>query len=167
MSLNANLTGLGVWELVYFKKLVGDKENRKRGLPYIFPVEIPYLPESRIFIVGASSLKAKPTWYRAGYFHQEIDGVKVDDTVVFEGLGRVPSISVDATTEVIPLNVVKLIVFPKLANSYRLRFESVPWLEELNLAIWEYTGVESESTEDLLEAVRAKLEVLEFKIDQL
>ncbi|ARV63376.1 hypothetical protein BZZ01_32780 (plasmid) [Nostocales cyanobacterium HT-58-2] len=160
--LNVNLTQLGSWELTYFQKLQSPSGNTS-----IESVELPYLTDCHIFLVGATSLRAKPTWYRAGWLHQQINGVAVDDTVVFEGLERIPTTTVAATQRVIPLNSMQLVIFPHLTSAAQLRFEPVRWLRELTLGVWEYRGVQSDSTEELLQTVRTKLETIEFKIDQL
>jgi hypothetical protein len=166
--LNANFTQLGSWELTYLQKLVASNtSDYKYGAPYIYPVELPYLTHCRIFLVAATSLKAKPNWYRAGWLYQQIDGVAVNDAVVFEGMNSTPTTAVDAAQRLIPLNSMHLVIFPKLADAYRLRFTPVRWLKEVTLGIWEYRGTESDSTEELIESVRAKLETIEFRINQL
>lgn len=166
--LNANFTQLGSWELMYLRKLVsGNSNNYQYGAPLIEPVELPYLTHCRIFLIGATSLKAKPSWYRAGWLTQQVDGVAVNDSVIFEGLQATPLTAIDAYQRLIPLNSMQLIIFPKLADAYRLRFTPVRWLSEVTLGIWEYRGSESDSTEDLIQSVRVKLETIEFKINQL
>jgi hypothetical protein len=165
--LNVNLTQLGSWELIYFQKLIANNtEDYKFGAPYLYPVELPFLTNARIFLIGATSLKAKPSWYRAGYLYQQIDGVAINDSVIFEGMQATPTTAIDASQRVVPLNSIHLVIFPKLADSYRLRFAPVRWLKELTLGIWEYRGIESDSTEDLIEVVRAKLEAIDFKLEQ-
>lgn len=162
-----NLTQLGSWELMYLKKLVGSNAgNYRYGAPRIYPVELPWLTHSRIFLIGATSIKAKPSWYRAGYLHQQVDGVAINDSAVFEGMQATPTTAIDADQQVIPLNSLKLVIFPKLADAYRLRFTPVRWLNEVTLGIWEYKGTENDSTEDLIQVVRAKLEAIEFKLEQ-
>ncbi|MBH8561640.1 hypothetical protein I8748_05510 [Nostoc sp. CENA67] len=167
MTLQLDLTAVGAWELTYYQKLVGNPQNRRIRAPLIDPVELPYLTEQHIFVVAASWINAKPTWIRAGYFYQQIDGIKIDDTVVFEGLGQIPSTQVDSTRRLIKLNAIELVIFPQLTNSYRLRFEALPWIQEVTLGVWEYRGTQSDTTEDLINAVRSKLETIEFKINNL
>lgn len=167
MTLQLDLTAMGAWELTYYQKLVGNSQNRRARAPLIDPVELPYLTDSHVFLVGAAWLNAKPTWIRAGYFYQQISGIHVDDTVVFEGLGQVPTTEVDGTRRLIKLNAIELVMFPKLTSSYRLRFEALPWIEQVTLGVWEYRGTETDTTEDLINAVRSKLETIEFKIDNL
>lgn len=167
MTINLNLTGLGVWELTYFQRTVGNPANRRVRAPLIDPIELPYLTDKHIFLVGASYLAARPTWSRAGYLYQQVDGIHVDDTVVFQGLGRVPTTEIDNSRFLIRLNTVQLINFPIVSETFRLRFEAFPWIPEISLAIWEYRGAETDTTEELLQALRAKLETIEFKIDNL
>jgi hypothetical protein len=167
MTLNLDLTAVGAWELTYYQKLVGNPQNRRIRVPLIDPVELPYLTDKHVFLVGATWIGAKPSWVRAGYFYQQINGIRIDDTIIYEGLGTVPSAEIDGDRRLIKLNTIELVVFPKLSNSYRLRFEALPWIEQVTLGVWEYRGTESDSTEDLINAVRAKLETIEFKIDQL
>lgn len=168
MTVNFDLTALGAWELTYFQKLVGEKpSNSIRGIPWIEPLELPYLTDKHVFLVGASWINAKPTWIRAGYFYQQISDIRVDGTVIFEGIGSNPTTEVDGAHHLIKLNTVQLVIFPKLLGSYRLRFEALPWIQQITLAVWEYVGVETNSTEDLIQSVRAKLETIEYKINNL
>lgn len=148
MALSFNPSNFGAWELVYQRKLIKSNNNdlpfdverpRNPRVPYIDPVEIPLIPTSHIFLVGTFSLDTKPTWYRAGYLFQEILGVKVDDSVVFEGLNSTPDTTIDATNRIIGLNRIQLVIFPKYSSSFALRFEAVAWLKSLNLTIWEST----------------------------
>ncbi|BDA68212.1 hypothetical protein CAL7716_023780 [Calothrix sp. PCC 7716] len=176
MALSFNPSNFGAWELVYQRRLQENTTDdlpfgiqRPRGVrvPYIDPVEIPLIPTSRIFLVGTFSTTAKPTWKCAGYLTQEILSVKVNDAVVFEGLNSTPETTVDASNKFIKLNCVQLVIFPKYSDSFALRFDAVPWLKSVTLAIWEYRSTETDTTEDLIQSMRAKLETIEYKIDNL
>lgn len=163
MNLNIDLSSANAWELLFHQKFSVNPLYRVK--PYLDPIELPFLTESRIFLVSTFSIRSRPTWYRAGYFSRQVEGIRIDDTVVFEGLERIPQTTADYGQTLIPLNLTKVVIFPKIPGSHRLRFEAVPWLSEFTLGVWEYKGIESDSTEDLIEAVQAKLEVIEFKID--
>lgn len=167
MTLQVDLKAAGAWELTYYQKHTGNLDNRRIRAPILEPIELPYLTDKHLFLVGATSSKAKPSWLRAGYFYQQIDGIQINDTIIFEGLGAVPSTEVDYTRRMIKLNAIELVQFPKISDNFRLRFEALPWIEEITLGIWEYTGTETDSTEELIQTVRAKLETIEFKIDNL
>lgn len=166
MSLNLDLTGLSAWELTYFQRIRGNAQNKRIRAPLIEPVEIPYLTDKHLFLVAATYTSAPPTWQRAGYLYQQIDGIRIDDAVIFEGLGSNSSTAVDAQRQLVRLNTIQFVNFVQLTETFRLRFEPLPWIPEITLAVWEYRGTESDTTEDLLNAVRAKLETIEFKIDQ-
>lgn len=166
MSLNLNLTGLGAWELTYFQQFQGDLQNKRIRAPLIDAIEIPYLTDKHLFLVAATYAQAPPTWQRAGYIYQQIDGIRINDAVVFEGLGNNSSTAVDAQRQLIRLNTIQFVDFTQITETYRLRFEPLPWMPKLTLGIWEYVGTETDTTEDLLNAMRAKLETIEFKIEQ-
>ncbi|MEH2357540.1 hypothetical protein [Nostoc sp.] len=167
MALLADIRAVGAWELFYYQKLSGNPQNRRIKAPIIDPVELPFITDKHILLVGALSSKAKPTWLRAGYLYQQIGGIHIDDTVIYEGLGSVPSTETDFNRSLVKLNSIDLIRFTQITNDYRLRFEAMPWIEEVTLGVWVYTGTVSDSTEETLGAIRAKLETLEFKIDNL
>ncbi|MEH2086120.1 hypothetical protein [Nostoc sp.] len=167
MALLADVGAVGAWELFYYQKLSGNLQNRRVKAPIIDPVELPFITDKHILLVGASSSKAKPTWLRAGYLYQQIGGIHIDDTIIYEGLGTVPSTETDFNRSLIKLNSIDLVRFPQITNDYRLRFEAMPWIEEVTLGVWVYTGIVSDSTEETLGAIRAKLETLEYKIDNL
>ncbi|MEH2414480.1 hypothetical protein [Nostoc sp.] len=167
MTLQVDLKAAGAWELTYYQKHTGNLNNRRIQAPLLEPIELPYLTDKHLFLVGVASSKAKPSWVRAGYLYQQIDGIRIDDTLIYEGLGTVPSTEVDYNRRMIKLNAIELVQFSKITENYRLRFEAMPWIQEITLGIWEYVGTESDSTEDLIQSVRAKLETIEFKIDNL
>ncbi len=169
MSLSFNPSELGSWELVYSARLTNQNPDQPVGvrIPYIDPVEVPLIPTSRIFLIGTFSREARPSWYRAGYLTQEIIGVSISDEVVFEGLPGTPSTAIDGNSRIIGLNRIQLVIFPKYSSNFRLRFDAVAWLKSLTLSIWEYRGEETDTTEELIQAARAKLETIEAKIDNL
>lgn len=167
MALTLNLTEAGVWELVFYRQITGDISlyRRRPKLPAIAPIEIPFLFERRIFLCGVTNLE-KP-WYRAGHLYCEIGGIKVSDGVLFPGLQASPSSGADLDRKEIKLNSLELIIFPRVSQQVSLRFEPVPWLDRLTIALWEYRGIETDSTEDLIESLQAQVSTLEFKVDQL
>lgn len=166
MSLSLNLSGIGNWELIYFQQFVGDGQQRRLGNPFIEPIQLPTTTTSHVFLIGASYLEAKPSWSRAGWFYQEVGDINIDNSVIFEG-DRSPTTNIDTNRQLIRLNTTQLIIFPKLSDSYKLRFEPFPWIPKITLAVWEYLGTETDTTEELINAVRAKLETIEIKIENL
>lgn len=167
MTLNLNLAEAGVWELAFYQQITGDIRLRQRRprLPAIAPVELPALFDGRIFIAGATN-REKP-WYLAGHLYCEIGGLKINDGVLFPDLGARPSSGADLERKAITLNSLDLVIFPRVAPQIALRFEPVPWLDKVTFALWEYKGIETDSTEDLIESLKAQVATLEFKVDQL
>jgi hypothetical protein len=149
--LPVDLQGLGKWELIYFGNL-----QRQQGQSSIEPLELPFLAENRYLTVGAGSTTARPTWIRAGYMIQFLENINVDNRVIFPGSGN-PGNTADAGTRLIKLNQIQIVTFPKLANSYRLFFQPVRWLTQLNLAVWQFTGTEIDVLE-LITQINNKLD---------
>lgn len=166
MSLNLNLQS-SQWELVFHSSVTGDIRNyqRRPRVSAIAPIEIPFLFDSRIFLVSATNLSK--TWFKAGTLYYEVQGLGIDDRVAFPDFPGAPSSSADADRFYVTLNSLELVRFPRLSSQIRLRFEPVPWLDRVTLALWEYQGEETDTTEDLIQAVRAQITTLDFKVDQL
>lgn len=165
--LNLNLSNAGSWRLIYSQLHVGDKDQRKIKAPMIDVIEIPVSIPGRILAVGASYIAAPPSWYTAGFFYQEVGGVSLDNRLLFPGLVGSPIAAVDASKRRITLNTIELHIFERLATEHYYRFEAMAWIPKLTLAVWEYIGTESDSTEDLLQTVRVDLARVEFKVNQL
>lgn len=165
MGLNLALSTAGNWRSVYARTLIGSATRQAWGIPLIDPEELPFTLESRIIGVSATYLQAKPSWNAAGYFYQEVD-VPLNDSFTFPGMGS-PNTTLDGGRRYIPLNSNTLCIFNRLATEHRYRFEAMPWIPKLNLAIWEYIGPDDESTEVLIEALTLDVSRLETKIDAI
>ena len=164
--LDLALAEAGAFRLVYAQKLIGDKRNAEIRAPMIDPIELPVTIASRILIVSAASIKARPSWRVAGTLFQQVGGVGIDDSITY-GFGPSGASVVDVGQRRILLNNTELHVFPKFATEHRFRFEAVRWLPEVTLGIWEYIGTEADTTEELLQTVKVDLVRIEAKINQL
>lgn len=96
-------------------------------------IAIPYQFQQRIIKIATratatAKLPIKSSWYRSGYLEQRI------------GIQQV-------TRRSVPLNQETVFVLP-LLQPYRLFFKPVPWLPNLRVQFYVYTGVEDA---DLLE----------------
>jgi hypothetical protein len=163
--LNLALSQLGNWQLIYAKQLLGRENPVMRGIPLIDVQEVPVLIEERILAVSATYLLAKPTWNTAGWLYQEVD-VPLDDGFTFEGIGGANT-TLDVAKERIGLNGNQLVIFDRVANQHRYRFEAVPWMPKLSLAMWAYIGPESDPTDELVQSLKLDVLRLETKIDAL
>ena len=155
------------WRLVYYQQLIGVENNRRSRTPMIDPVEIPVTIEGRVLAVGATYIQAPPTWNVAGFLYQELDQISLNDALVFPDIGSGGLTALDTGSRRVLLNNLQLYIFPRLASEHRYRFEAMRWIPRLTLGIWEYTGAESDSDSETLEAIRVDLARLEAKVDSL
>lgn len=167
MATTWNFQQLGTWRLVYYQQLIGDPRNQRTRTPMIDPIEIPVTIASRVLAVGATYIQAPPTWNVAGFLYQELDQIALNDLLVFPDIGSGGNTALDTGSRRVLLNNLQLYIFPRLASEHRYRFEAMRWIPRLTLGIWEYTGMESDSDSETLEAIRVDLARLELKVDSL
>jgi hypothetical protein len=123
-------------------------------------ITVPAQLESNILAVYVTCVPAKPTWYFAGFLNQSVyTGLTVGDTPNAESAQR----------RKIWLNKITLIRLDRLADSYAVTFDVPKWFQSVTFHLWEYIGPNADSAdiESQLEAVNAKLETIENKVDQL
>lgn len=92
--------------------------------------KIPLILDRRTLAVGSSSTLAKPTW-RLGFFL--IGSVQIPGI----GLADVTSLPI-----FFGLNLVRL---PNLHDQFVLKARIPKWQQEMEMSIWKYIGVESDS----------------------
>jgi hypothetical protein len=153
------LTVQGNWFQVYDESRSAIPITSTGGHYPIPAWEIPFLLEKHILAVRCFSVTAKANWRFAGTLSQRFQAGT--------GGSGSPLPVVEAGSVGLRVNRTKLVIFKKYVSDYQLLFENVPWLKDLRVTIWEYRGTEFDSTEELIQATRAKLETLEFKIDNL
>lgn len=134
------LSNAANWEDVYNQSFAAQPITPTVFAP-LGEIIVPYLFERHIIAVHATSSSAKPSWYFAGFLNQKIQ------------LGLIPGGSPDADAvqqRKIWLNRITLLFFPKITSTYAVSFNVPKWFDSVNLNIFEYQGVESDSTEDLI-----------------
>jgi hypothetical protein len=52
------------------------------------------------------------------------------------------------------VNRTRMVVFKKYADSFKLIFEPPAWFKDVDLTIWEYTGIQEYSTEIILRNIQ-------------
>lgn len=130
------------WFQIYDESRTAQIATPSGGYYPIPAFEIPILLERHVLAVRCLSTTAKPTWRFAGTLSQRFQA----------GTGGTasPLPTVEASAIGLRLNRTKLVVFKKFTANYQLLFENAYWLKDLRLSIWEYRGIESDSTEDLI-----------------
>jgi hypothetical protein len=153
-ELSYDLGNSQSWQLVY-------DETRDAPQPapgYYSPMErliLPTLLESRVIAVGTSSSTSPPRWRYAGTLIQRHQLAAIGGGLV---LGKEVRCL---------LNTFSLVEMPLLTPTYQLVYDVPPWIRSISLAVWAYNGAVEDTTENLIQALRAKAELIDFKIDFL
>lgn len=153
-----DLQGQGVWAQVFDERREAVKATDTVYLP-IPAFEIGFSLESHILAVRCLSQTAKAHWRFAGNLSQRFQ--------IGTGGATSPLPVVTASRTALRLNRADLVRFPRLTDVYDLLFEPPYWLKDLRLTIWLYSGSESDTTEEFIEAARVDLIRIESKIDAL
>ena len=166
MPAQFDFATLGNWELVFSQVLQGDIQRWKRRpkLAAIAPVDLPIQFTSRVFVITAVNLQL--TYYRAGTLMCEVGGLPFQDAPVYGGNAE-PTTGAIVDKRQILLNTNELVIFPRYSSNLYLTFEPMPWIDRLTLYLWQYTGGDSDAVEEKVDAMRAQLSTVEFKVDQI
>ncbi|MCC5640538.1 hypothetical protein LC593_32860 [Nostoc sp. CHAB 5844] len=153
------LNSQGVWSQVFHESRQALVATPSGGYYPIPAFEIPFLFERHILAVRCMSTTAKATWRFGGNLSQKIQ----------LGTGGSASPLPIADGAVIPLRVnrTRLILLQHLTSTYQLVHETPYWFKDVTLTIWEYTGIESNTTEQLIETLKIDVLRVEDKIDNL
>ena len=105
----------------------------------------PVLVTSHIIAVNIVQTKGKSYWKFGGFLNQKL----------FSGttLSTTPDLNA-FTKRKLFLNRVMLFNFPKLTPNYSLSFEVPYWFEDVSIAVWAYTGINTDSVEDELKVIK-------------
>lgn len=146
---NASFWQLAYDQFFYAQPAPGVNPNAYHPIP---DAQVPFLFDRHILTVATSSTKVKPHWYLAARLIQQITARGTE------------FIDANASRVNIGLNRTQLVVLPKFSADYKIRFEIPWWHEEMGFAVWEYTGPESDSTEELIQTLKVDIARIEFKI---
>jgi hypothetical protein len=157
IDLSNSNNWLLVWEkLTIAQRVVIDPEKQFHPIPSInMPVQL----ESHIFAVLIENQKARSSWRYAGRITQLIQTGII-------GYGGSNDVEV-AEFRKLWLNRVSLYIFPKVTNTFSLKFDVPRWFEEISITVWEYIGLKSDSTETLINSLKQDVLRLEAKVDDI
>ncbi|HEY9660517.1 MAG TPA: hypothetical protein V6C65_18845 [Allocoleopsis sp.] len=126
-------------------------------MPYLLPFTIPdLLPQGRnVVAFGAKSLNVPARWKKAGNLVSMATDVEIIDTLLYEELFTVDRTELDFEFKYVPLNSINLYRFQQIQPQLSLRFDPVPWIREISLAVWIFRG------DDIGEAAKYKTELLQ------
>lgn len=149
MSSILDFSSSDLWERVHEITLVAEVGSRPSFYVPIPSHQLPGTYTSHTLLVGASSFKAKPTWNLGFWLSMIINAPTVG--------------SFTAMQKPIPFGLT-LVRFPPLSNEFSLKATFPKWHEEISLAVWKYTGKESDVRDKLIE-IKSDLDRIETKID--
>jgi hypothetical protein len=115
---------------------------------------LPTVLEAQVIAVGTSSSTSPAHWRYAGTLIQRHQISAVGSGLV---LGK--------ETKCL-LNSFALVQMPLITPTYQLVYDVPPWIRSISLAVWAYHGPVADHIEELIQALRAKAEVIEFKLDR-
>jgi hypothetical protein len=109
---------------------------------FIPPIIVPVLLETNIITIYAASQSAKPSWQIAGNVARKIStGITLP--------GGSPDTAI-AELRLLRLNQLNLFRFQRLTDTYALEIRPKWWIEDIDLNIFIYTGVDSDTTTEQL-----------------
>jgi hypothetical protein len=119
---------------------------------FIPPIVVPILLSTNIIAIYASSNTAKPSWQIAGNVAKKIaTGITLP--------GGAPDATI-SDVRLLRLNRINLFRFPRLTDTYALEIRPKYWIEDINLNLFIYTGVDSDT-------VTEQLNRIEFAVDEI
>jgi len=148
----------GNWTAVY---------NESRAAVEVMPntftpipaFEIGFLFTEHILAIRAFSNSAKPTWKYAGSIYQRLQ------LGAGGALSNLPE--VDLSNRGVYLRRTILLDFPRYTAEFGLVFVPPPWMRNLQLTLWQYSGIDSDNVFELLQTAKADLVRIESKVDNL
>lgn len=112
---------------------------------FIPPILCPILLETNIIAIYAASETAKPSWVIAGNVAKKIStGITVP--------GNNPDVTV-SDVRLLRLNQLNLFRFQRLTNTYALQITPKWWIEDIDLDVFIYTGIDTDTTSEQLNRI--------------
>jgi len=160
MSRRLNFNVENSWELVWSRSLVGDRtpQNRLRGIQEAI---VPLLFDKFVVAVYCYSpyaLSNGKGWRWGGYAVRRIrTGLTIGSAYDSEA----------GTKRPYWLNRVTLLLYDPIVPNYGLSFEFARWLPDINISVWQFLGVDYDSTEALIRNARADIDNLRQLYERL
>ena len=145
------------WNQAYDESRIAQPATEAGGYYPIAVFEIPIVFQSRVLAVRCLSSTAKSSWRFAGNLKPQV-------AAPIAGINSPP---VEIASIYLQLNRTRLVVLHPYATNYNLVLENAPWLKDLRLTIWEYTGAIEDTTEELIGVARIDILRVESKIDNI
>jgi hypothetical protein len=112
---------------------------------FIPPILCPVLLETNIIAIYAASESAKPSWVIAGNV-----GKKIATGITLPGGS--PDVTV-SDVRLLRLNQLNLFRFQRLTSTYALVITPKWWIEDIDLNVFIYTGIDTDTTSEQLNRI--------------
>jgi hypothetical protein len=159
MTRRLQLSNAANWEQIYNNSFTAGILGNGSAYVPIPEVEIPVILESHVVAIHIdTAVPEGRSWNFAGFLFQRYQLGLV--------LGGIPDADT-ITTRKLSLGRIQLVVFPKIAPTYSLAVKFPKWFKSASITVWQYTGPDTESSEDLMNQLIADVARVEQKIDDL
>lgn len=166
MSNSLNILGPNKWELIYSEIIEAteqDIRSYRLNKRYLYPFDIPILFDSPVIAVLVTSDIAKPSWYRAGSIVQMIENPQLPSYVPTAGAVATPAVIIER--KLVTLNQAPdILLFDSFASTSRFAFDPMPWIERLQIKLWQFLGTATDLVLDGQEDIKAKLDIIDAKV---
>lgn len=115
----------------------------------IAPILVPFLLENHIIAISATSPTAKPRWKFAGNIAKKISTGIVT--------GGTPDTTISDSRPLF-LNRINLFRFTPYTTTYALEIAPPYWLTQLDLILWIYSGVDSDTATEQLNRIELAID---------
>ncbi|MBD2167125.1 hypothetical protein H6G04_22300 [Calothrix membranacea FACHB-236] len=147
------------WQQLYSTSVNAVQLGGGLAFAPILPITVPVLVESHIIALYVQSANSRETWAFGGFLTQKINlGLTVGGLPETDGVQKYK----------LYLDRITLLIFPKLTSTYSVEIEVPKWFRQISVILWQYTGPESDTTEDLINEIKnVDLPRIEAKIDAI
>jgi hypothetical protein len=115
------------------------------------PIAIPVQFTSRIIAIQAGTLEGKPTWVNVGSILRKY----------YTGISSSPAPdSIVAEWNRLYFNRLNLFRFEQLSANYALEIKPKPWIPDLTIKIWGYTGIDTDNITKKLAQIESAIKNL-------
>ncbi|BAY22373.1 hypothetical protein NIES2100_21360 [Calothrix sp. NIES-2100] len=151
------------WELIHNENISAVFLPKQGGGYKAVPIpEISIAAALDVFVVAVRIATVVPegrTWRFAGFLKQNVTTGIAAFTSADASFNRRYSLFLDK---------INLIIFPQISTDYSISIKLPDWFENAGIAIWRYTGIDTDSTEELVNQIKnVDIPRLEAKVDAL
>jgi hypothetical protein len=137
------------WQSLWSTSVAASKLADGSFIP-LAPIVVPYLLETDILAIQVSATTAKPSWRVAGDVAKKIaTGITTP--------GGSPDVTI-SDRRLLWFNQLNLYRFTRLTDTYALEITPKWWIKDIQLDIFIYTGIDTDTTTEQLNRIEFTLD---------